>query len=127
MTQKTMYDTIVGDIYTEIVVPYTAGISDEIIANDVSFLPPAPNRATIRKADESALVTIAYAEKTTISLKGITVIQSDTQGGLIDTYPEGSKLSKPLTQDDIQTIQDNIRDLYSAVSISGTTLRITLL
>lgn len=117
MTQKTMYPTIIGDYVTELTAPYAAGIDTTISVSDTSFLPTAPNTCTIRVPKQLYLVTVRYTGKTLTTLTGVSVVQGEPAAAMTTTFAAGSELSKPLTQDDVQTIQDNIRDL-DAVKIS---------
>lgn len=126
MTQKTMYNTIIGDYSTVITNQFVAGTDTTMYVEDTSFLPSAPNRCTVKKPGELYLVTIQYTGKTTNTLTGVTVIEGTPSAALSGSFARGCVVSKPLTRDDIKTIQDNIRDLDSSVlkrfSIGGVTL-----
>ena len=121
MNQKIMYQTTVGDKTTALTVAFVAGTDETIWVEDSSFFPDAPNTVTIRKIDKSDLVTVKYTGKTRTSLTGVSVLQGDSERALTSTYPIGSDVSKPLTQDDIQTMQDNIRDVATAFESVATT------
>lgn len=127
MTKKTMYKTTIGDESSKTTSPFYAGTDTILRVEDTSFLPPAPNRVTLKKEDELYLVTLHYTAKSSTTLTvSQTPVQGKPNGALSGVFPIGSILSKPITQDDIQTLQDNIDDLYNSVSVSGETLQISL-
>ena len=111
MAVQPMYTPSIGDFYVELTAQFVAGTDTTITVSDTSYLPSAPNTATIRMADKSALVTVKYTEKTATTLTGVTVLEGDVTGATTATYPVGSWASRPLTASDVKTIQDNITDL----------------
>lgn len=114
MTQlQLMYKNVVGDSSTLLAELYTAGDSNTITVEDCSRFPDAPNIITIRKLDETELVTVRYTEIDRVhnKLSGIEVLESDTETGLTAMYSAGSSVYRAFTKYDLDALQDNIQTL----------------
>lgn len=110
MTQKPMYPTVTGNPHTIICADYTAGVDTDIYCNDASFLPSAPNLCTILSKDGNSLVTVKYTSVSAHLLSGVTVVQGYPATAVMQVFEVGCTLSKPIEQETIQSIQDNIRE-----------------
>ncbi|HJJ36548.1 MAG TPA: hypothetical protein O0X27_05180 [Methanocorpusculum sp.] len=115
MTQKTMYDTIIGTPSTSLTAPFHAGTDSVIHVKDGTFLPVTENTASVWIADRTFLAVIRYTARVGNTLNGVTIVQGTPVEALTATFPIGAVFARPVSQDDMQAIQDNIRDVYAEV------------
>ncbi len=107
-TLKPMYDGVAGSPETIITVQYIAGVSPTITVEDTSVLPEAPNRVVLKRASDSAFVTVFYGSRVANVLGSLTV-----EAGFTGTYPVGSTAARRFCESDHEELRDNITSLNS--------------
>jgi len=113
-----MYKGVVGFQVSSLASSFHAGKDTSFTVLDSSTFPAAPNYLTVRMSSKSCLVTIRYTGISGNTLKGVTVIESDSSLGLTATYPAGSSVYWSLSRKLLDNIIENIETLADN---SGTT------
>lgn len=107
MALTPMYEGKNNSPQTDIAAAITA-VDTTILVSDISVFPAAPNLATIGNEENAEVIRYNGISENTL-----TGIERGFGGTIAKPWESGTVISRQITKYDIDTIQDNIRDLES--------------